>query len=129
MAGSAAVRADAASVSAMRRGCNERTGIMSKYILDGKTPVKCNNTLEWARWYETADRSVAFTELNGARVSTVFLSLSHSFGEGEPLLFETMVFGGEHDGEMTRCSTWEQAEEMHKNMVQLISAAIAQGEK
>ena len=31
-------------------------------------------------------------------VSTIFLGLDHRYhGEGEPILWETMIFGGEHD--------------------------------
>jgi hypothetical protein len=34
-------------------------------------------------------------------ISTVFLGLDHRhFGDGPPLLFETMVFGGSRDGTM-----------------------------
>lgn len=83
------------------------------YILLGKTqvPVEC---IEWAKWFEKADRTVANTEKNDVRVSTVFLGLDHSFGDGPPLIFETMIFDGEHDGYQQRYSTWEDAEEGHK---------------
>ena len=38
-------------------------------------------------------KRVAYTELpNGLRVSTVWLGLDHNWGEGKPLIFETMVF-------------------------------------
>ena len=89
----------------------------NKYILDGHTPVPCDDLLKWARWYETHDRFVAkniFTR-NGSsvRVSTVFLALNHRFGSGPPLLFETMVFGGDYDFEQERYSTWEEAEAGH----------------
>lgn len=77
------------------------------YILDGKTPVPAD-LMAWARWYETADRSVAKSAVGPYRVSTVFLGLNHQFGEGPPLLFETMVFGpeGADDVWCERCSTW-----------------------
>jgi hypothetical protein len=51
---------------------------------------------------------------DGVEVSTVFLGLDHAWGKGPPMLFETMIFGGEHDQYQERCSTWEQAEEMHR---------------
>jgi hypothetical protein len=51
-------------------------------------------------------------------ISTVFLGLDHNFGQGPPLLFESMVFGGEDDGEMVRYSTWEEAETGHKLLVE-----------
>lgn len=62
------------------------------WILDGNTPVKVESVFEWAQWFETADRRIALTELNGAEVSTVFLGLDHNYGMGPPLLYETMVF-------------------------------------
>ena len=62
------------------------------YILDGTTPVPAS-LLTWAQWYETAERHVADTWVTPTvRVSTVFLGLDHQFGEGPPLLFETMAF-------------------------------------
>lgn len=86
------------------------------YILDGKTPVPAD-LMTWARWYETADRSVAKSEVGPYRVSTVFLGLNHEFGGGPPLLFETIVFGPPNDDDVwcERCSTWEQAEAMHRD--------------
>lgn len=94
------------------------------YILEGRIPVKINSLLEWAQWFETADRRVAqdLFKVNNIeiRVSTVFLALDHNFFGGNPLLFETMVFGGDLDQEMTRCSTWEQAEDMHKAMCEKV---------
>ena len=93
-----------------------------KYKLDGHKVVLCENLMEWAQWFGTADRHVAKTILKGQdntdiKVSTVFLGLDHNYGEGKPVLFETMVFGGAHDGEMERYTTWEEAEEGHKRMV------------
>lgn len=52
------------------------------------------------------------------RISTVFLGLDHSFSEdAEPLLFETLIFDGEFDGEMERYSTWDEAVEGHAKMI------------
>jgi len=86
-----------------------------KFILDGQTPVECPDLIEWGQWMQTADRHVAKTKINDdVKVSTVFLGLDHSFGHGPPLLFETMIFGGEHDQYQERFETWEQAEAGHK---------------
>ena len=78
---------------------------MKKYILDGKNPVPCDDIHEWGKWYETANRHVEKTNIGEAAVSTVFLGLDHNWGEGDPLLFETMVFGGKHDEYCERYST------------------------
>jgi hypothetical protein len=61
--------------------------------------------------------------VGGYTVSTVFLGLDHQHGDGPPLLFETLVFGpAQHDGDMDRCSTWDEAEAMHERMVAKIKA-------
>lgn len=91
------------------------------YILEGKKAVPCD-LMTWARQFETVDRHVAQSGERGkgkVYVSTVFLGLDHSFGDGPPLLFETMIFGGEHDQYQDRCTTWEQAEEMHRKACEL----------
>lgn len=92
---------------------------MKKYILDGKN-VKEASLIEWAAWYEKAKRHVSLNKLkDGTKISTVFLGLDHSFDGGPPLLFETMIFGGKHDGYCERYTTWEEAEEGHKEALKL----------
>ncbi len=90
------------------------------YILEGKTAKPVDEATVWARWYETADRTVKKTELPDGSISTVFLGINHAFGGGEPILFETMIFGGEHDGFQARYSTWEEAEVGHQKAIELI---------
>lgn len=57
------------------------------------------NTMKWAKWMSNFERRVvARTELHHVTVSTVFLGIDYNhFGDGEPILFETMVFQGEGD--------------------------------
>ena len=87
------------------------------YVLDGKVPVRCDDTTTWGKTYaNNTKRRVARDELGDVSVSTMFLGLDHSFGDGPPQLFETMVFGGPLDGEMERCSTWSEAELQHMEM-------------
>lgn len=64
------------------------------YVLDERgEPQRCEDTLTWARWLESADRHVASTEVGRLWVSTVFLGIDHNFfDEGPPILWETMVF-------------------------------------
>jgi len=94
-----------------------------KYKLIGKLAVPVDDLFEWGRWFETADRIVAKTDVGPLRVSTVFLGLDHNFiGRGDPPLFETMVFGGEADDEASesycdRYSTWGEAERGHAKAV------------
>src|SRR6266852_1234578 len=93
-----------------------------KYKLVGHEVVPVEDLLEWVRWLETAERKVAHDQISpDVRVSTVFLGLDHSFDQGPPLLFETMIFGGKHSYFQERYTTWEQAEEGHKRAVKLAS--------
>ncbi len=67
------------------------------YTLDEQgQPVPCADILEWARWFETADRQLAETLIADARVSTVFLGCIASNNDMNSLvpdcLYETMVF-------------------------------------
>ena len=80
---------------------------------DDKKPKRVPTVEEWGRFFETANRIVKQETIGEVRVSTVFLGIDHQHGDGPPVLFETMIFGGSHDGYQERCSTWQQAEDMH----------------
>ena len=97
----------------------------SYYILKGQTPTLARDVLHWAEWFETANRIVKQTVFaNGTRVSTVFLGIDHSFSNGPPLLFETMVFGGPYHGEEDRYTTWDEAEAGHAAIVARLSQGM-----
>jgi hypothetical protein len=52
-----------------------------------------------------------------ATVSTVWIGINHRFGPGDPLIFETMVFGGEYDEACARYSSEAQAAAGHARAV------------
>lgn len=91
------------------------------YILNGRETVPCD-LMTWARWFESnrANRVVNKTKFGDTEVSTVFLGLDHRYGDGPPQIFETLVFGGPMDGDMERCSTYEEAEAMHAAMCERV---------
>ena len=89
---------------------------MKYYTLDADHKAIPADLMTWAASFENSSRIVAQEVIGTAEISTVFLGLDHRFGEGPPILFETMVFGGPLDQEQERCSTWEEAEAMHKAM-------------
>jgi hypothetical protein len=92
-----------------------------KYILNGHKPVKCDDWMWWAWWFETADRQVADSMQGDVRVSTVFLGIDSSlFGHGPPMLFETMVFINGSGGDCERYATWDEAEAGHKRWVKQV---------
>lgn len=100
------------------------------YILnENGNPVAEPDLLKWAKWCEkTLDNRVARDEIGDSLISTVFLSLDHNWGSGPPILWETMVFGGELDEEQDCCSgSREQAQAMHAKMVQRVRCANSKG--
>lgn len=95
-----------------------------KYILEDRNPVKVDNLLTWGRWMETEDRIVEKSTIGTIIVSTVFLGIDHSFGGTEPLLFETMIFGGKNDGYQERYSTWDEAVKGHSKTIKLVKSSL-----
>ena len=97
---------------------------MNKYILVNGKPKRCDNLTEWGRFMETGERIVGKTTLGGGvTVSTVFLGIDHNFlWTGAPVLWETMIFGGEFNGYQERYTSKEDAEKGHK-----IAFGIAMG--
>ncbi len=93
------------------------------YILEDKK-TKAVSSEEWGRWFRTADTRVAVLRDGDILVSTVFLGLNASSESAPPQIFETMVFGGPLDKEQEKCSTWKQAEEMHRRMAQRVVEAV-----
>ena len=105
---------------------DEEREMTDAYILDGRNPIPCTDLMTRARWFETSDRHVAKTDIGDVRVSTVFLGFDRSFGQGPPLLFETMIFGGPFDQDkyQERRSTWEEAEAQHAEAVDLARRSL-----
>jgi hypothetical protein len=92
------------------------------YILnDDKTTSPVEDLMTWARSFETSDRRIARTVLeDDCVVSTVFLGLDHQFGNGPPLLFETMVFGGADDQLCWRYPNYDDAIAGHNKAVEQV---------
>lgn len=102
-----------------------------RYILDGRTPVRCDDLYEWAQGLESSKyhkgRHVADTHIGVYRVSTIFLGIDHNFGSaGPPILFETMVFKNDSfdDHYCDRYSTWDEAERGHLAAVDWAEARL-----
>lgn len=107
-----------------------------KYILEGKKVVAVSNLLEWARWIEEAGdkRIVAkdFLEFSNKtiEVSTVFLGVDHRFDNNRvPIVFETMIFGGEFDENMERYSTWQDAVQGHQRWIEKVKVNMSKKQK
>lgn len=89
---------------------------------------------KWARLFgDFKYKVVKKTKQGDVEVSTVWLGMDHSWSwEGKPednpnpIIFETMIFGGKHSDYQTRCSTEEEAFEMHRVAEEL---AFGKGKK
>jgi hypothetical protein len=101
------------------------------YTLVNHQPVAIESMMKWTdemmrrRWlakHSAVDPwRVAETIIGGVRISTVFIGLDHRlFGDGPPVLFETMIFGGKLDEFQDRCCTWDEAEAMHAEAVRQV---------
>jgi hypothetical protein len=93
------------------------------YIINSTGNVElCPDLRRWGEWMAGHDkeRHLAKDVQGQVRVSTVFLGLDHGFGTevSDPVLWETMVFNGVHDGDQDRYTTKEKALAGHKKMVE-----------
>jgi hypothetical protein len=101
------------------------------YILTENGPVLAS-TNEWSRWRETKpeESRIDRTEVGDVEVSTVFLGLDHGWGEGPPVLFETMTFGGDEDTNecQWRYTTRAAAQAGHDAIVAALQAGTPLGD-
>lgn len=93
------------------------------YVLDEQgNPVPEPDTLKWGRWFgEPGKRVVKSDHIGDVHVSTIFLGIDHSFHGGPPVLWETMIFGGEHDQYQERYTSLEDAKQGHEEALKLVS--------
>lgn len=76
---------------------------------------------EWTELFgDFNGRVVAKSKLpSGVEVSTVWVGIDHGFGDGPPLIYETMIFGGPLDEETLRHTTREEALAGHAKMLKM----------
>ena len=73
---------------------------------------------EWSTAYEDVEgRTIGDDTLEGQHVSTIWRGLDRQAGEGPPLIFETMIFGGPHNDHCERYSTEQDALAGHQRIV------------
>ena len=97
---------------------------MSGYFYKDGTPIKGSfedAVLEWGNLMKDRSYSdIGKTIIGDVKISTVWLGLNHNWDGGDPLIFETMIFGGEHDEYQERYSTEQQAKLGHQYAVDLV---------
>ena len=85
------------------------------YRLEGKTVVPCTSIEEMNQGIIHVRRD-ELIDIN-VSVSTVFIGIG--FGDN-PLLFETMIFGGRYNHYQRRYYTYEEAEQGHLEALDLV---------
>lgn len=96
------------------------------YILDGHEPLHFDGGLvAWTIWMAEHDTVVANDTIGDVRVSTVFIGMDQTLGrKPKPIVFETMIFGGE-DHYQVRCATWDEAVAEHAVALARVRVALA----
>lgn len=91
------------------------------YLMDADHNIsEAKNIEDWAFHWDDSHRQIACSGNQNIYISTVFLGMDHNFdGDGPPILFETMIFGGENDGYQVRYATYDEAMVGHKVAVAL----------
>lgn len=97
---------------------------MSDYYDREGNPISFERYIEITKDQRKDPKRVALDVLPGdVRISTVWLGLDHGWGEGLPVIFETLVFGGPLDGEMERYTSEARALAGHATMVERVKDA------
>lgn len=99
---------------------------MKYFVLDENNNVVPCSLLDWGKLYSEQGndrRRVAKDDIDDKYISTVFLGLDHGGNtDSEPALFETMVFHKGIDIFCARYSTWEEAAEGHKKVIEWVNS-------
>ena len=91
------------------------------YILnENNKPIKVSG-IEYAMWEKNPTKRIVKKDtIEDIRISTVFLGLDHAFKSDTPILWETMIFGGEYDNYQERYTSYEDALIGHQKALDLI---------
>lgn len=99
---------------------------MYYYLDQDHNVIPCVDVHEWSSKFVEHMRRVRFDEVDKSQISTVFLGLDHNWGEGPPVVFETMIFSdnADIDSYMARYSTWDEAVKGHELTVQAVKDGV-----
>lgn len=95
---------------------------MEFYILDDDHNPIPTGYQEYVDYLKSKDGIpiVCKTQILNVEISTVFLGINHSMLHEAPVLFETVIFGGDHDQYQQRYHTWAEAEAGHKEACTMV---------
>jgi hypothetical protein len=92
------------------------------YILKRGKPVKAKSVNHYHYWSSNSKyKCVKQEHIDNIFISTVFLGLDHAQNSNVPVLWETMIFGGEHDQYQERYTSYKDALEGHKVALNLLN--------
>ena len=96
---------------------------MAWYILDKENKPVRSTIVDCGKWLEENPerKAVKQDRIGDIFISTVFLGIDHAWDSDIPVLWETMIFGGEHDQYQDRYTSVEDALEGHKTALTLIT--------
>lgn len=93
------------------------------YTLDENNKPIASTAMDSASWMDKNPEKKAVKQeyIDNVKVSTVFLGLDHAWNSDIPVLWETMIFGGEHDQYQDRYTSYEDALEGHQTALNLVN--------
>lgn len=96
-------------------------GVIRYYRRDG-TP--CKDVKEWRKEFDAVDRTVANDVISGSRIFTFYTGIAPYYSEGDPLIFDTVVFSDDKtiDAYEEQYSTEKQALEGHARIVKAVKS-------
>ena len=96
---------------------------MSWYILDKNNKPIRSTIVDYGKWLQEnpEKKAVKQEHIGDIFISTVFLGLDHAWFSDIPVLWETMIFGGEHDRYMDRYTSHEDSLEGHQAALTLVN--------
>jgi hypothetical protein len=88
---------------------------------EGDFKIDHGKLMKWARKRIDTYKRIDYTDISpDIYVSTVFLGINHNFRYTTPILFETMIFGGEYDRAQWRYTNIKEARRGHREAVELV---------
>lgn len=95
---------------------------MAWYILDENNKPIRSTIVDCGKWLEENPerKAVKQEHIDDIFISTVFLGLDHAWDSDIPVLWETMIFGGDHDQYQDRYTSYEDALEGHQIALNLV---------
>lgn len=104
--------------------------MLNHYFLNEDHTYSPCDLMEWATQLESMNKHVAYDLINDCRISTVWLGLNHNWGDGPPLVFETMVFKPSgSDNYQVRYTTWDEALLGHEKAKQWVLDGCKEDER